>query len=253
MQPGDKFSNDQAFILFNDAFLESLEDLTEQQRIDVLAEVVTLCANPGGNHTLSNRSGQKLAGWNTLDVLQKEYRVVFASRIEEVDGEEVGHVEVLVLGPRKAHAVYDMAEALRKTGRLTEDELTEVWEALALLDTVAEDVGLDGWDYRPEPAQIGLIKSAVAAGILDEATASTMTKDEINAAMEHGWNPETGALDPTGALAAALQRARSGIEPLNLTRIFADRKEPRCGAIMKRTLKRCIRRKDHPGPHRATV
>jgi hypothetical protein len=253
VQPGEKFSDDQAFLLFNDAFIESLEDLAPQQRIDVLAEVVTLCANPGGNHTLSNRPGQKLAGWNTLDVLQEEYRVVFASRIEEVDGQPVGHIEVLVLGPRKADAVYDMAEALRNTGRLSEDELTEVWEALALLDTVAEDVGLDGWDYRPEPAPIGLIRSVVAAGVLDEETASAMTKDEIHAAMEHGWDEETGALDPTGALAAALQRARAGVEALNLTRILGSRKKPRCGAVMKRTLKRCIRRKDHPGPHRATV
>lgn len=251
MQAGQQFPDDQAFIYFNDAFVESLEDLTPQQRIDVVAEVLTLCENPVGNHMLSNRPGQNLAGWNTLDVLQKEYRVVFASLIEEVNGQPVGYVEVLVLGPRKADAVYDMAEALRRTGRLTEDELTEVWEALALLDTVAEDVGLDGWDYRPEPAPSGLIKAAVASGVLDQSTASALTKDEINAAMEHGWD-DTGALDPVGALAAALRRARNGVEPLNLTRIVANRGKPRCDAIMKRTLKRCIRRVDHPGPHRAT-
>lgn len=251
MQAGQKFPDDQAFILFNDAFVESLESLTPQQRIDVVAEILTLCENPVGNHPLSNRPGQNLAGWNTLDVLQKEYRVVFASRVEEVVGQLVGHIEVLVLGPRKDDVVYDMAEALRSTGRLTEEELTEIWEALALLDTVAEDVGLDGWDYRPEPAPSGLIKAAVAAGVLDELTASVLTKDEINAAMEHGWD-ETGALDPTGALVAALRRARNGVEALNLTRIVANRGKPRCDAVMKRTLKRCIRRKEHSGPHRAT-
>lgn len=252
MQAGQKFPDDQAFISFNDAFVESLEDLTPQQRIDVVAEVVALCNNPVGNHTLSNRPGQNLAGWNTLDVLQKQYRVVFASRVEEVDGQPVGHIEVLVLGPRKADAVYDMAHALRSTGRLTEDELTEIWDALALLDTVAEDVGLDGWDYRPEPAPPGLIKAAVASGILDQETASALTKDEINAAMEHGWD-DTGTLDPTGALAAALRRARAGVEALNLTSIVTNRSAPRCNAVMKRTLKRCVRRIDHPGPHRATT
>lgn len=252
MQPGQSFPDNQAFILFNDAFVEALEERSPQQRLDILAEVLTLCDNPVGNHPLGNRPGQNLAGWNTIDVLQKEYRVVFASRIEEVEGRSVGHIDVLVLGPRKADAVYDMAGALRATGRLSEVELTEIWEALALLDTVAEDVGLDGWDYRPEPASPGLIKAAVAAGVLDETTAGALSKDEINAAMEHGWN-DAGALDPIGALTAALQRARAGVEALDLTRIVANRGEPRCGAIMKRTLKRCVRRTDHPGPHRATT
>ncbi len=55
-----------------------------------------------------------------------------------------------------------------------------------------------------------------------------------------------------GALTAALRRARNGVEALNLTRVVANRSKPRCNAVMKRTLKHCIRRQDHPGPHRST-
>lgn len=86
MRTGEKFPEDQAYIEFNDAFVESLERLTLTQRESVIAEVVALCRNPAGTHPLSNRGGQKLAGWNTLDVLQKEYLVVFASRVDVVDG-----------------------------------------------------------------------------------------------------------------------------------------------------------------------
>lgn len=252
MQPGEKFPGDQAFVSFNDAFIESLEDLAEQQRVDVLAEVVRLCENPSGSHPLSNRTGQKLAGWNTVDVLEKQFRVVFASTVEEVDGKAAGFLEVLVVGPRRADAVYDMADALRRSGRLTDAEMTEVWQALALLDTVAEDVGLDGWDYRPEPAPAGLVKAAVAAGVLDELTAASLSKDEINAAMESGWGQD-GQADPVGALSAAMRRARAGVEALDLTRIVKNRRQPRCDAVMKRTRKRCIRREGHPGAHRASV
>ena len=252
MRQGDRFPDDQAYISFNDAFVESLEELTEQQRVDIIAEVIRLCENPSGNHPLSNRNGQNLAGWNTVDVLNKQYRVVFVSRVEEVAGRSVGTIEVLVAGPRRNDAVYDMASMLVKTGRITEDEMTEVWESLALLETVAEDVGLDGWDYRPEPAPEGLVKSAVAAGLLDEDTAVALSKDEINAAMEEGWGVD-GKPDSLSALAAALRRARGGIDAVDVTRVVKDRHEPRCDAVMKRTEKRCIRRKRHPGAHRSTV
>ena len=252
MLRGESFPEDQAYIFFNDAFVEFLEDLTEQQKIDVLAEVVVLCKNPVGSHTLSNRQGQKLAGWNTVDVLEKQYRVIFASKIDHVDGTPVGSVEVLVAGPRKAEAAYDMAAALVKSGRIKPDEMTEIWEALALLDIAAETVGLDGWDYRPLPAPDGLVKAAAAAGLLDVETASWLSIDEINTAMAEGWQAD-GTQDPVAALSAALSRARTRVEGMDLSQIMKRRKEQRCDAVLKRTGQLCIRREGHPGAHRSTT
>ncbi len=252
MRHGESFPDDQAYVLFNDAFIESVEPLTVAERESLIADVLALCRNPAGLHPLSNKGGQKLAGWNTLDVLRKEYRVVFTSRIDVVDGHQVGMIEVLVAGPRRAEAAYDMAEALRRSGRISDEQMTEVWQALALLDTVAEQVGLDGWDYRPEPAPSGMVRAAVVAGILDDATARSLSKDEIEAAMANGWNDQ-GDPDPVAALSAAMRRARCGVEALNLTRIMQGRDEPRCGATLPRTGQPCIRRHGHPGAHRATV
>ena len=249
MQQGASFPNGQAYIDLTDAFVESIADLHPDQQVEILAEVVALCGNPAGNHTLSNRDNQRLAGFNTIDVLSKQYRVVFTSANEEIDGQKVGQIRVLVAGPRRADAVYDTAEALRRSGRFTDEEMQEVWEALALLDVVAEDVGLDGWDYRPEPAPEGLIRAAVASGVLEEEVARNLSKDEVNAAMAEGWGAD--GPDPGKALNAAVQRARAGIAALDLTRLFLARKEPRCGTVMKRTKQECIRRQGHPGAHRA--
>ncbi|KAA8888111.1 hypothetical protein F3087_13640 [Nocardia colli] len=247
MRRGEAFPCDQAEIEFSDAFVEYLEDLPAAECESVLVDLLTLCGNPVGTHPLSNRgSGDRLTGWNTLDVLGKQHRVIFSSRIVD----DVGIIEILCAGPRRADAAYDMANALIQSGQLTLDEATDLWQALILLDVLAEDIGLDGWDYRPGPAPEGLIRTAVAAGLLDETIARVMSKDEINAAMAHGWGPD--GPDPRSALRAALARARAGVDAGDLNRIVAERSEPRCGAVLPRAGAACIRRKDHPGPHRAT-
>lgn len=251
MRAGEAFPDDQAYIFFNDAFIESVEHLNVHQREDLIADVVALCRNPAGSHSLSNRDGQKLAGWNTLDVLQKEYRVVFTSRVDMVNGQQVGRIEVLVAGPRRADAAYDMADSLRRSGRIDDEQMTAVWESLSLLDAIAEQVGLGGWDYRPEPAPPGMVKAAVVSGILDDTTASALSKDELEAAMADGWDVN-GDPDPVAALAAAMLRARAGVEPLNLTHVMEGRRKPRCEAILSRTQQTCVRRNGHPGPHRAS-
>lgn len=251
MQPGEAFPDDQAYIDVTDVFIESIQHLTEQQQVDVLAEVVNLCAAPGGAHTLSNKDGQRLAGFNTVDVLNKTYRVVFSSSTQEVEGRQVGQVRALVCGRRRDNAVYDMAESFRASGRFSEEEMQEIWVAIAFLDVVAEDLGMDGWDYAPEPAPDGMVKAAVAAGVLDEATTRTLSIRELQAAMIHAWG-DAGP-DPALALAAAAQEARSGVDGPDLSRIFAARDLPRCGAVMARTKKRCIRKVGHPGPHRSSV
>ena len=246
MRSGSSFPDDQAEVVLGDAFVEYLDRLTESEQIRVIEDVVALCHNPAGKHPLSNKAGSHLAGWNTLDVLGGEHRVVFASRV--VDG--VGTLEILCAGPRRADAAYTIASALIATGHLTDDEITEIWQALALLDVVAEDVGLDGWDYTPVPAPDGLRRSAVAAGVLDEETAALLSRDEINAAMEAGWGP-SGA-DRTLALDAALHRARSNAR-FHGAHAFADRLAPRCGALMPRARQTCIRKHGHPGPHRSVA
>ncbi|MHB8299009.1 MAG: hypothetical protein ACYDDW_10675 [Dermatophilaceae bacterium] len=88
-----------------------------------------------------------LSGWNTLDVLVGERRVVHrgsSTRGSSTRGSStrgVGTIEVLCLGPRRDFEVYDLAAALTATGRLTDDEVTQLWLVLALNDVVAESVG----------------------------------------------------------------------------------------------------------------
>jgi hypothetical protein len=113
----------------------------------VLAAVVALCSAPAGKHPLS----AALAGWNTVEVLGGHRRVVF--RVSAPGG--VGLVEVLCLGPRADGEVCDLAAALAASGLLDGDRVTQLWDALAVLDVVAEKVGLDGWDYAPLPAPEG--------------------------------------------------------------------------------------------------
>ncbi len=241
MRRAERLPNNQAEVVFSDIFVEQLEALSEDERLDVLSAVVALCENPGGKHPLR----APLAGWNTLAVLMSERRVVYKGSL--VRG--VGLIEVLCLGPRRNNEVYGMADAVIATGRLTDEEAIQLWIALALLDVVVERVGLDGWDYRPEPANVGLRRTAVRSGLLDTDTAAVLSKDEVLAAMQHGWG--TQGADPVKALAAALERARGSVDPRAVSSIIAGRQHHRCGAAMPRAGVRCIRGKSHPGPHRA--
>lgn len=240
MRRGSRFPDDQAEIVFSDIVIEQLEQFLDDQRIDILAEVVRLCNDPGGKHPLRS----PLSGWNTLDVLGTEFRVVYKATAP--DG--VGLLEVLCIGPRTGSEVYDMAMGITRTGLLSEDEVTQLWEALSLLEIVTEDVGLEGWDYRPEPAPEGMRRAAVNSGLLDQETADLLAKDELEAAMTSGWGP-LGA-DPEKALLAALERAR-GSADFSARKILEVRRDDRCGAFMVRAKSRCVRRAGHPGPHRS--
>lgn len=241
MRRAERFPNNQAEIVFSDIFVEQLEALSEKERLDVFGGVIALCENPVGKHPLR----APLAGWSTLAVLNGHRRVIYKGSLAR----GVGLIEVLCLGPRRNEEVYDMANALVVTARLTDEEVIQLWVALALLDIVIEQVGLDGWDYRPEPANTGLRKTAVRSGLLDADTAAVLSKDEVLAAMQKGWGAK-GA-DPVKALRAALERARGSVDPKAVSRIIAGRQQQRCGAAMPRAAVRCIRRKNHPGPHRA--
>lgn len=243
MRRGQRLPDDQAEVVFSDVFVEQIAELHPDQQVEVLAAAVRLCEDPAGKHPLK----PPLQGWNTEDVLAGESRMIY--RAGELDG--VGVIDVLCLGPRSGNRIYDMAEGLVATGLLTDDEVTFLWEALAVLDVVAEDVGLDGWDFRPEPAPEGMRLAAIRAGLLAEEQASQLSKDEIEAAMAAGW--ADGTPDPRAALAAALERARErSREPADIEAVLSGRAEGRCGAAMPRAGASCIRKHGHPGPHRAS-
>lgn len=240
MKRGGRLPDDQAEIAFSDVFVEQMESHTAAEQVEVLADVVGLCTDPAGKHPLS----KALAGWNTLAVLSGTKRVVY--RVAEIAG--VGLVEVLCIGPKSDNEVYDIALGLVESGALRDDEVTQLWEALSLLDVVAESVGLDGWDYRPPPAPEGMVRAVVASGLLTEHVASLLSRDELEAAMEGGWS-SSGA-DPIAALNAALLRARGNVTFPGDT-VVPDRAKDRCGAVMPRAQARCIRVAGHPGAHRA--
>lgn len=241
MRRDGRLPDDQAEIVFSDVFVEQLEALETGQQLDVLADVVGLCEAPGGKHPLSN----VLAGWNTIDVLAGDRRVVF--KASTVAG--IGIVEVLCIGPRANNEVYDIAVALVDSGALTGDEATQIFQALELLGVIEEAVGLDGWDFRPPAPDEGFVKAVVAAGLLDLDTASLLARDELEAAMTHGWGPD--GPNQTAALTAALKRARSRADYPGLSAVLRRRND-RCAALMPRAGVACIRTKGHPGPHRST-
>jgi hypothetical protein len=144
--------------------------------------------------------------------------------------------------------VYAMATALVASGCLADDEVTQLWLALALLDVVEEHIGLDGWDFRPAAAPDGLQRAAVAAGLLAEDEASLLSLDEIQAAMTSGWD-SAGNPSPAQALRAAFERSRGRVG--DAATLVSLRRADRCRAVLPRAKVLCIRRVDHPGPHRA--
>ncbi|TFB59925.1 MULTISPECIES: type II toxin-antitoxin system RelE family toxin [Cryobacterium] len=246
MKPGNRLPDDQAEIVFSDVFVEQLEACSSVERLEIMTTVVALCSDPGGSHTLSARGNDRmLVGWNTVAVVEKTKRVVY--RVDE----NVASIYVLCVGPRRNDEVYDLATSLASSGLLTDEEVTQLWEALSLLDVAAESVGLDGWDYLPEAAPDGQQRAAVAAGLLSESMAALLSKDEISAALERGWG-ENGP-DKTKALLAALQRARGGAHFDSAEWVMTNRQEDRCSKQMPRAGRKCIRKAGHPGPHRASA
>lgn len=137
-------------------FVDQLAELHPDEQFDVLAAAVRLCEDPAGKYPLNT----PLQGWNTEDVLAGDSRMIY--RPGQTDG--VGVIDVLCLGPRSDNKIYDMAEALVDTGLLAHGEATFLREALAVLDVVGEDAGLDGWNYRPEPAPARMRLAAVRPG-----------------------------------------------------------------------------------------
>lgn len=226
--------------MFSDTIVEQLEQLAEDERIEVLAEIVRLCEDPGGRHAFS----APLSGWNTLDVFGAEHRVVYKA----TSPGGVSLLEVLCIGPRRGSEVYDMALGITETGLLSDEEVSQLWDGLGVLDVVTEDVGLEGWDYRPEPAPEGMRLAAISSGLLDRQTADLLAKDELEAAMVLGWGAH--GPDPEKALHAALERAR-GSADFSARKILEVRRENRCGAVMPRAKATCVRRVGHPGPHRS--
>lgn len=138
-----------------------------------------------------------------------------------------------------------------RSGRLTEEEVTQLWDVLALLDVIVEKVGLDGWDYLPQPAEAHLVRALVQLGLLPEELAAVVSRVEAEAAMRDGYD-ESGQPDQYAALAAVMRAARARSDYSDATDILKRRTGQRCGAQMPRARATCIRRAGHPGSHRAT-
>lgn len=248
MRGNARFPDDQAEIVFAEPFLLYLSDLTGDERESVLTTVVAICSNPAGKHPLSNRSvGDQLAGLNTVEVLERRHRVVFASRLEN----GVGLVEVICAGPRTGNAVYDVANSLVRSGVLTEEESTQIWDSLALLDIIAEAVGLDGWDYAPRPAEAHLVRALVKLNLLPADIAAVVSRTEADAAMRDGYDG-TGEPNQNAAMAAVLHAARGRSDYRDAGDVLRRRTDSRCAAELPRARAQCIRRFGHPGPHRSS-
>lgn len=242
MRPGESFPNDQAEVVFSEQAIEWLAEHNDADANAVIDDIVALCRSPWGKHRLSNRhAGDRLAGLNTAETLCGDQRIIFRSRT--VDG--VGLVEVICIGPRTGNRVYDLANMLVSTGKLSDEEVADIWDMLAILGTTADHPGLEGWDHAPEPAPPGLVKAAVASGALTEEVAARLSIEELTAAMAAAFDTPTGRPDPHRGTSASLgpesQLALSG------------RAEPRCGALMPRAQRPCVRRAGHPGPHRSVL
>lgn len=248
MRKGEHLPDDQAEVVLSLDVLEWIaENTTDEQRGEVLDDIVALFAQPWGKHPLSNKDGHdRLAGLNTASTLRGHARVVFRSGIS---AEGTGLIEIVAIGPRSDNRVHDAVNALVGCGRLDAAVVEQIWDLLAVFEDTAERFGLELWDYQPTPAPEGLVKTAVATGIMPQEIAQRLSKDELTAALENAWDPQTGELDPDRALRTALHRVAGSADP---ERLLAVRAEPRCNAPMPRAKKPCVRRRGHPGAHRAT-
>ena len=96
MKRGDRFPGDQAEIVFSEPFVEYLDGLSVRDREAVVAEVVALCHNPAGSHTLSNRcSSGRLACWNTVDVLAGELDLT-RERVRQIQVEALDRLRKMI-------------------------------------------------------------------------------------------------------------------------------------------------------------
>lgn len=246
MRAGEHFPDDQAEVVFSDSCIEWIAENIDLGRQDELIDtVVRLIVAPWGKHALSNRPGEPLAGLNTVEVFERKYRVVYRATVSE----GTGLLEVLAIGERKESRVYDVVSALIATGKLDDLEV-QIWDLMRIFETSSQQLGLEDWDYLPAPAPPGLQRAAVAAGALDADLAALLSTDEINAALEAAWASGGAEADKTAALQSALLRLAGQADP---DRVIRQRQATRCGALMPRSKKNCIRAVGHAGPHRSTV
>ncbi|KJC63524.1 hypothetical protein [Agreia bicolorata] len=242
MQPGDRFPDDQAEVVFTDESIEWLiANVNASDREEVFDTIVGLFVSPAGKHRLSKKPATNLVGFNTVEACRRDYRIIYRAKTQK----DVGTVEIITIGLRRDDEVCAEAHDLVHSGKLTPDEQTQIWDALQILGETKGRLGLEEWDYVEEAAPEGLVKAAVAADILDEEFARLLTKSELTVAMEAAW--ASGTLDRQAAMVAAMKRVASSATP---ERVFASRRDDRCGALLPLAKKTCIRKKGHAGAHR---
>ncbi|MDR2256176.1 MAG: hypothetical protein LBE25_09285 [Arthrobacter sp.] len=246
MRAGEHFPDDQAEVVFSDSSIDWIAENIDPARQDELIDtVVRLLVAPWGKHALSNRPGEPFAGLNTVEVFEREYRVVYRATVSQ----GTGLLEVLAIGERKESRVYAIVAALIASGKLDDLEM-QIWDLMRIFETSSKQLGLEDWDYLPTPAPPGLQRAAVAVGALEADTAALLSTDEINAALEAAWSGGGAEADKTAALQAALLRLAGQADP---DRVVRQRQATRCGAFMPRSKKNCIRAVGHAGAHRATL
>ncbi|WP_293698864.1 hypothetical protein [uncultured Agrococcus sp.] len=245
MQTGEHFPHDQAEVVFSDAAVEWLVAHEDEFDTDqLLDDVADLMRRPWGKKPLANRADTPgLAGYNTAEAEHRNLRIVFRSTVS--DG--VGQIQIITIGKRDNNRVYEIASDLVASGKLSAEEEWQIWELLRSISLQREILGLEEWEYQPPPAPEGMVKSVVAAGILDEVTASKLSIEELNAAMAAAWDDD-GTVNVQRALEAAFSRVARSSSP---DRILRTRAEQRCDAYMPRAKEHCIRREGHPGAHRS--
>lgn len=241
MRRGEQFPDGRAEIELIDDLVERLSEMPQHLIDDILIGILALCENPAGKHPLSG----DLAGLNTVEADERRLRTVYRATPPSA-GHETALIEIVTVGPRRDGEVYTIAAALVDSGVLDEEQATQIWDALELLDTAAEQAGLDGWDYKPPPAAPWLIDGAVNAGF-DRTEVEHLSHDELSAAMADLY--ETG--NPDDAVTKAMGRVNTVLTRQTAPGL-SGRADARCGKYMRRARASCIRRKDHPGPCRST-
>lgn len=212
------------------------------ERGEVFDAITGLFTSPEGKHRLSNRATTNLVGFNTVEACQRVYRIIYRARASE----GVGLIEIITVGVRRDDEVYAEANDLVQSGKLTSAEQTQIWDVLTFLAESRERLGLEEWDYFDDPAPTGMVKAAVAGGILSEEVARLLTQRELTAAMTAAW--ASGELDTNAALEAAVRLVASSATP---ERVLQSRRANRCGAHMPLAKAPCIRAAGHAGAHRA--
>ncbi|MGO2328496.1 MAG: hypothetical protein ACTH6T_13890 [Glutamicibacter arilaitensis] len=70
----------------------------------------------------------------------------------------VGLIDVITFGHRRDDEMYVHVHDLIQSGKLSEAEQAQIWDALTLIDDAKARFGLENWGYMEESAPEGLTR-----------------------------------------------------------------------------------------------